>query len=30
MVDLGLKQNPLKPTKSDGNKKRDYRVFEDK
>ena len=29
MVDLGLKQNPLKSTMSDGNKNRDYRVFED-
>jgi len=29
MVDLGLKQNPVKSTMSDGNKNRDYRVFED-
>jgi hypothetical protein len=29
MVDLGIKQNPAKSTMSDGNKKRDYRVFED-
>lgn len=29
MVDLGLKQNPAKSTMSDGNKNRDYRVFED-
>ena len=29
MVDLKLKQNPVKSTMSDGNKKRDYRVFED-
>ncbi len=28
MVDLGIKQNPAKSTMSDGNKKRDYRVFE--
>jgi hypothetical protein len=29
MVDLGIKQNPAKSTMSDGNKKRDYRIFED-
>jgi hypothetical protein len=29
MIDLGLKQNPVKSTMSDGNKNRDYRVFED-
>ena len=29
MVDLELKQNPVKSTMSDGNKKRNYRVFED-
>jgi len=29
MTDLGLKQNPVKSTMSDGNKNRDYRVFED-
>ncbi|MDO9153138.1 MAG: IS4 family transposase [Paludibacter sp.] len=29
MADLGLKQNPVKSTMSDGNKNRDYRVFED-
>jgi hypothetical protein len=29
MVDLGLKQNPVKSTMSDGNKNRDYKVFED-
>ena len=29
MVDLGLKQNPVRSTMSDGNKNRDYRVFED-
>ena len=29
MVDLGLKQNPVKSTMSDGNKNRDHRVFED-
>jgi hypothetical protein len=29
MVDLGLKQNPVKSTMSDGNRNRDYRVFED-
>lgn len=29
MLDLGLKQNPVKSTMSDGNKNRDYRVFED-
>jgi hypothetical protein len=29
MVDLRIKQNPAKSTMSDGNKKRDYRVFED-
>ncbi|MBU3927212.1 MAG: IS4 family transposase [Bacteroidetes bacterium] len=27
--DLGLKQNPAKSTMSDGNRQRDYRVFED-
>lgn len=29
MIDLGLKQNPVKSTMSDGNKNRDYPVFED-
>ncbi len=29
MVDLGLKQNPVQSTMSDGNKKRDCWVFED-
>ncbi len=29
LVDLGLNQNPVKSTMSDGNKNRDYRVFED-
>lgn len=29
MIDLGLKQNPVKSTMSDGNKNRDYRMFED-
>lgn len=29
LSDLGLKQNPAKSTMSDGNKQRDYRVFED-
>jgi len=29
MVDLGLKQNPVKSTMSDGNKNRGYEVFED-
>jgi hypothetical protein len=29
MADLGLKQNPVKSTMSDGNKNRDYRVFEE-
>lgn len=29
MADLGLKQNPVKSTMSDGNRNRDYRVFED-
>ena len=29
MVDLGLKQNPVKSTMSDGNKNRNYKVFED-
>ena len=28
MLDLGLKQNPAKSTMSDGNKNRDYRIFE--
>ena len=29
MVDMGLKQNPVKSTMSDGNKNRNYKVFED-
>lgn len=29
MTDLGLKQNPAKSTMSDGNKQRNYQVFED-
>ena len=29
MTDLGIKQNPVKSTMSDGNRQRDYRVFED-
>lgn len=29
LKDLGLSQNPAKSTMSDGNKKRDYRTFED-
>jgi hypothetical protein len=29
LVDLGLKQNPAKSTMSDGNRQRDYWVFED-
>ncbi len=29
MIDLGIKQNPAKSTMSDGNRQRDYRVFED-
>jgi hypothetical protein len=29
MVDLGLKQNPVKSTMSDGNNNRDFKVFED-
>jgi hypothetical protein len=29
MVDLGITQNPVKSTMSDGNKNRDYKVFED-
>jgi hypothetical protein len=29
LTDLGLSQNPAKSTMSDGNKKRDYRTFED-
>ncbi len=29
MADLGLKQNPVKSTMSDGNRNRDYRVFEE-
>jgi hypothetical protein len=29
MLDLGLKQNPVKSTMSDGNKNRNYKVFED-
>lgn len=29
MIDLGLKQNPVKSTMSDCNKNRDYRVFKD-
>jgi len=29
LADLGLEQSPAKSTMSDGNAKRDYRVFED-
>ena len=29
MIDLGLKQNPVKSTMSDWNKNMDYSVFED-